>query len=347
MFQQDPRAANSAMGGYSQMSPYRDGPEDEDQQRQNVAAAIAPQPQAPQAPQAQPQDTSAPQRAALQRGSAPQGGSAVSGSLGSMGGAAMGAFMGGGGRPQTGTVQRSGSLASMGQGGGQIAGSMLQSRMGQGGQDGGYDGSGINPQGVPKLGPDGAYTMPPRPQIQPEQGPMGPAPQAAPQARAAFNDPRLSGGWDRGKWESGHDSPKYAFGNALLGNAGFDPSQGLRDEDIAALNALGLGHVTRSGDSRDKVHIEGGDPRFNGLTDIDLIQGYGTGAGKLNFEDANGGQGMDPMAQAMGAPSEDALAQAAMLGVDTNNPMWQEILEQLQGELQGQGGQNADPRFRY
>jgi hypothetical protein len=95
---------------------------------------------------------------------------------------------------------------------------------------------------------------------------MAAPPQAKPQSNPDYMD---WGGIDKGKYDSGHDSPKYQVLRSL---SGFDPSKGVTPEVLAALNGLGLG--TFSGD-RDKIRVGGQiDPRFNGHTEFDLIRGF-------------------------------------------------------------------------
>jgi hypothetical protein len=128
---------------------------------------------------------------------------------------------------------------------------------------------------APKLDPTtGQYTTPTN---------QGFEVQGAAAGQPNFDFSRLSGGWDMNKFNSDHDSPKYQIGRALLGS-GWDPSTGLGPEQIQILQNLGLAdRVVQTGD--DTVRFEGSvDPRFNGITEFDLIQGLKTGAGRLNFE---------------------------------------------------------------
>jgi hypothetical protein len=94
---------------------------------------------------------------------------------------------------------------------------------------------------------------------------------AAPSGPPALGRYRLEG-FDQGKLDSGHDSPKYQIGRTL---SNFDPRGGLTPEALEALNKLGIG--TFSG-TRDKLRVENGDPRFNGLSEFDVVRDFdGTG----------------------------------------------------------------------
>ena len=79
-------------------------------------------------------------------------------------------------------------------------------------------------------------------------------------------------GFSSDKLNNGRDSPKYQIGRVL---SQFDPSQGLTPELLNALNALGIGDFTSNG--RDKVSVANADPRFQDLTELDLIRGYNQG----------------------------------------------------------------------
>lgn len=331
---QSPYAANYGRADYGQIAPGRDVAEPNDQepdndaddarQRANMAAAIA-----PQAPQMKPSAPAGPDYSQQQRAQLQSPGQSY------------GSYSGGLQAPAQGPAN--GSLSSLGrnaqprpsQGGG-----VMPPRYGQGApvvdSGGSLPGPSTGGLSLPPHsdqinadGSGGIAGLPAGPHNLQLEGQPAPAPQAQAPQRAQFDPTRMSGGWNLDKFNGDHDSPKYDMGRIL---AGFDPRQGLTPEAMAALNASGLGQFSRTSD--DKVHVENGDPRFNGLTDIDLIQGFGTGNGLWNFEDANGG-GQQPggfnAAAAFGqtsyTPQEEQLAQS--LGLDTNNPMWRQILEQL------------------
>lgn len=102
-------------------------------------------------------------------------------------------------------------------------------------------------------------------------GPEPPAP--SPQGLGNFAG-KLEG-FDQGKLGSGHDSPKYQFGRAM---SQFDPKGGISQELLDALNALGLGNVT-GGIGGDKISIGNADPRFEGVTEFDIIRDLENGGG--------------------------------------------------------------------
>jgi hypothetical protein len=76
-----------------------------------------------------------------------------------------------------------------------------------------------------------------------------------------------------------HTTPKYQIARTLQN---FDPAQGVTPELLAALNALGIG--TFSG-QKDKVHVSGAvDPRFEGYTTIDLVEGFNNPNGTKSWQ---------------------------------------------------------------
>lgn len=87
-------------------------------------------------------------------------------------------------------------------------------------------------------------------------------------------------GADPTKWANAeHQSPKYQVLRTL---AGQDLSMGLTPEMINSLNALGLGTFTQIG--KDKVSISGDvDPRWGGVTTLDLIKDFNSGNPTLQF----------------------------------------------------------------
>lgn len=81
-------------------------------------------------------------------------------------------------------------------------------------------------------------------------------------------------GWDPSKIEAGHTSPKYQIGRTL---SNFDPTQGITPELLAALNALGLGTFSGSGQN---LSITGADPEFGyDASSGDIIRGFQGGSG--------------------------------------------------------------------
>jgi hypothetical protein len=348
---------------FGQHSPYRDLPEDEEErQRQSVAAAIAPAPQAPQQPQMKPGapqvDPSAPQRASLQMsaigGGAPRNAPRADGSLGSMAmggaaGAALGGmFGGGGGGPRRGTVRQDpqgtpglhanalpglmppglqapqqeplarhndGSLASMGTGGTGYNPEVERIRQAMGLQEG---------QKLPAPAAPAAASNP----AWNTDGFVAPAQIAQNFAAQA------PAGWDQKKWsDPNHQTPKYVWGRIT------------QDDNPNDIEQMLAAYPGAQFDGKDKI------TGIPGLGAIDVYQGASVGANVpqwLDLAAEQRGAGADPVQLALGAssPEEEALAQS--LGIDTSNPLWRQIFEELQAEALGiPSGANADPRFRY
>jgi hypothetical protein len=103
-------------------------------------------------------------------------------------------------------------------------------------------------------------------------------------------------GWDQGKIDRGHDSPKYQIRNVLQN---FDPSQGITPDVLAALNALGIGTFTGG---KDKIHVGGQyDPRFEDSTSVDVVRGFhGPGGGQAWQFGALNGKAAAPQAAPQG-----------------------------------------------
>lgn len=128
-------------------------------------------------------------------------------------------------------------------------------------RDGGYTGPGsiqpMNPGGQP---------LPPQ-----AQAPQTPAAQGG---LGAFGG-KLEG-FDWNKMNSGHNSPKYQFGRVF---SQFDPKGGITQGMLDQLNQLGLGTVTGK-IGGDKISIGGQvDPRFEGMTEFDVIRDLENGGG--------------------------------------------------------------------
>lgn len=107
-----------------------------------------------------------------------------------------------------------------------------------------------------------------------------PAATPAPAAKPTWGQ-YMPEGYDPRKIESGHDSPKYQVGRVV---SQFDPSAGLTPEVIGALNKLGIGDF--SAIDGDKLRVTGNmDPRFEGVTEFDMIRAFSGGPN---------GEGRDP-----------------------------------------------------
>jgi hypothetical protein len=127
-----------------------------------------------------------------------------------------------------------------------------------------YDGPAMPPNlppGIVEGEPDpgkGFPSIPPAPEKKPEYG------------KAAGKYANLLEGWDTGKLNSEHASPKYMIGRTL---SNFDPRAGITGEVLEALNSLGLGTFTGQGD---KAKVSGNvDPRFEGWTEFDFSRDFG------------------------------------------------------------------------
>src|SRR5690606_2249295 len=105
---------------------------------------------------------------------------------------------------------------------------------------------------------------------------------AAAASAAAASAPPAGGGFRMEGFDAAklgnleHDTPKYQIARVLQR---FDPRYGITDEVLAALNQLGIGTFVRT--SGDKVRMLNADPRFQGVTDLDLVRGlHGPGGGQ-------------------------------------------------------------------
>lgn len=93
-------------------------------------------------------------------------------------------------------------------------------------------------------------------------------------------------GFDQGKLASGHDSPKYQFARVA---SNYNPREGVTSAMLADLNKLGIGTFSGSGDH---LHIDNPDPRFEGITDFDVVRDI-EGSGGWTWQPLNGGGGGD------------------------------------------------------
>ena len=117
---------------------------------------------------------------------------------------------------------------------------------------------------------------------------------AAQQGLGAFGG-KLEG-FDWNKMNSGHDSPKYQFGRVF---SQFDPKGGVTQGMLDQLNALGLGTVTGK-IGGDKLSIGGSvDPRFQGMTEFDVIRDLENGGG-WQWGGIGGGGGASAVGRALG-----------------------------------------------
>jgi hypothetical protein len=160
-------------------------------------------------------------------------------------------------------------------------------------------------------------------------------------------DKKLYGleGFDQGKLDSGHDSPKYRVGRALQG---FDPAQGLTPEVIAALNALGIG--TFSGE-RDKLSVTSDDPRWNGVTKFDVGRDFSKGDGSTgsdawSFQNDMPGQnapagGEQPIGNDMFAGQMPGAMSQSAVDPFAGQSTYQSLLARLREVLGGENPEQA------
>lgn len=174
----------------------------------------------------------------------------------------------------------------------------------------------------------------------PSMGGMGAVPSGAGAASAPASGGlgqyanRLEGFNSEKLNNSAHNTPKYLIGRAL---SNFDPRQGATPEVLDALNKLGIGNFSGSGD---KVSIANGDPRFDGVNSIDLVRGFkdpnGTGGWQYGAEGPagpGGAQGGGSLGGGMPMPQGGNMADP-MLGGD---PM-----AKIQAALASYGGENQN-----
>lgn len=116
-------------------------------------------------------------------------------------------------------------------------------------------------------------------------------------------------GFDTGKLNSEHNSPKYQFGRVF---SKYDPTGGISQAMLDELNGLGLGTV--SGKVGGDVLSLGGnvDPRFDGLTQFDVVRDLGQGGWQWG---GIGGQ-RQPQQQQMQGPGITADANQYAQGGD-------------------------------
>jgi len=142
-------------------------------------------------------------------------------------------------------------------------------------------------------------------------------------------------GFDSAKLNSTHDSPKYQIGRAL---SQFDPRQGVTPDVLAALNKLGVGQFSGSGD---KVSIANGDPRFEGVNAIDLVRGFddpnGTGGWQYGAEGGPAAAPAPGPAGMGGAPPMQG--GAALDGMLSGDPM--AAIQAALAQQAGTGGKNS------
>lgn len=150
------------------------------------------------------------------------------------------------------------------------------------------------------------------------------APAPAPSGLGAFAG-KLEG-FDAGKLNSDHNSPKYAFGRAM---SQFDPKGGISQEMLDALNGLGMGSVSGK-IGGDKISIgQGADPRFEGVTEFDIIRDLENGGG-FQWAGLNG-KAAAPQGAPMGMPQQQGARSMVPTDDGFGQSMQQKIMEILGG----------------
>lgn len=188
----------------------------------------------------------------------------------------------------------------------------------------------------------------------PNTGTMGGAPMGvvSPAQQPQYQNPGLGQyassmqGFDSGKLNSDHSTPKYQFARVA---SNFDPSQGITPDMLGQLNGLGIGQFSGQGD---KLHIANGSPEFNGISDFDVNQGFKTGQGQWAWQPEGqmsgaGGAGAvtaQPSTMPQGSSDPSAmlaqLSQQASQGDSYSAQVLQYLMQQLGlGQALGQPGQ--------
>lgn len=112
----------------------------------------------------------------------------------------------------------------------------------------------------------------------------GEAPAEAPAAPPALDFSRMAG-YDEGKFTGNKQDAKYQMGRTL---AGFDPRKGITPEVLVALNGLGYGEFSGSGQhlSLKGLTDKGRQNKLSGDYDgADFIKGFSGGDGKWQYAD--------------------------------------------------------------
>lgn len=163
---------------------------------------------------------------------------------------------------------------------------------------------------------------------QPIEGPMSPTSQPAP-ADFSSKLEGFGGTLEDGRSKlSAGDSPKYQAARVFQK---YDPKGGITQPMLDELQALGLGDVTGKVGG-DKIGFGGKvDPRFNGVTEFDVIRNLEEGGG-WQWGGLNGGaeQGPEMQAQPPGLIDQGAL--------DPQNGQGGEFFQRLLAQLQEQAG---------
>jgi hypothetical protein len=172
------------------------------------------------------------------------------------------------------------------------------------------------------------------------------APQEAPAAYTAKGPAMGLEGFDAGKLAGGHVSPKYVFAKHAQGLGVND-----REELLRRLQADESGYFKNAswGGNKGDILTIGGelDPKFEGISQFDVIRAMGEGGKGWQWGDASGGGG-GGRATAPGVPAgfvppqtfldpsvmQNAIMQSGVPGgQDYSERIKQQILQALQGRL--------------
>jgi hypothetical protein len=184
----------------------------------------------------------------------------------------------------------------------------------------------------PASGGDVIPAMPAAAPTDPTTPPLADAPAAAPSGLKGGPLGQYGNaleGFDSGKLANKED-PKYDIGRVL---SNFDPRQGVTGDVLKALNGLGIGQFSGSGD---KLHIANGDPRFDGVSDLDVVRGFHdpTGGGGWQYGVEGGPSGPAPQGGAQPKLTSSLLAPSSLSSLLQGNP--QANIQQALGALQQQ-----------
>ncbi len=138
-------------------------------------------------------------------------------------------------------------------------------------------------------------------------------------------------GYDQGKFNANKNDAKYQIGGTL---SQFDPTQGVTPDVVAALNQLGYGNFSGSGDKLNLSGLTDAGRQANlsgDYTGADFIQGFKGGNGKWGYSDpyAEAQQGGGGMMPPIAGDSQANISQA--LGGDQSNAFLQALIQQLSG----------------
>lgn len=139
----------------------------------------------------------------------------------------------------------------------------------------------------------------------------------------------------------GNNTWKYRIGSVMSNYDPNDPSQ--VNAMVTDLQSKGV-PVTFDGKDKLTFGPEVTDENGNQIGTIDVIRGAGAAGAGWAWQPLGGVPTADPLATAVGGSVADPVAMtlAQQLGIDTTNPLWKQILDQLIADQSGQTG-NTPP----